>query len=67
MFSRSRGRFMDGDPNHNIREERDRHGQVVVERQTRSLWGTRYGKWERDGNEINHKGAREHAERNGKM
>lgn len=64
MFTRSPGRFMDGKQNHNIREERDRDGQVVVERQTKSLWGTKLGRWERDGNEINHKRARDHANRN---
>ena len=60
MFIRSSGRLMKGDTNFNIRSERDRHGQVVVEKQTRTLWGTTYGKWERDTNRINHKRARDY-------
>jgi hypothetical protein len=61
MFTRSNGRFMQGQPNYNIRDKRDRHGQVVVEKQSRSHWGTRLGKWDRDTNKSNHKKARHHA------
>ena len=63
MFTPSKGRLMIGQTNHNIRDERDHHGQVVVEKQTRTLWGTTYGKWERDVNRINHKRARDYAEK----
>jgi hypothetical protein len=63
MFTRSNGRLMKGDTNHNIRTERDRHGQVVVEKQTHSLWGTTLGVWERDVNRSNHKRARDYAEK----
>lgn len=61
MFTRSPGRFMEGKTNYNVREERDHDGQVVVEKQTRSFWGTRYGKWDRDVNRANHKRARDYA------
>ena len=63
MFTRSDGRLMRGKNNHNIRSDRDRHGQVVVERQTRNLWGTTLGRWERDANKGNHKKAREYAQK----
>lgn len=62
-FSRSNGRLMKGGTNFNIRSERDRDGQVVVEKQTRSLWGTTYGEWKRDVNKGNHLKAREYAKR----
>lgn len=61
-FGRSAGRFMEGKANHNIREERDHDGQVVVEKQTTTLWGTRFGNWERDVNKGNHKDARDYAD-----
>jgi hypothetical protein len=61
MFTRSKGRFMSGKTNYNVREDRDHDGQVVVEKQSRSLWGTQYGEWERETNKGNHKKAREHA------
>ncbi|WP_194483327.1 hypothetical protein [Bradyrhizobium sp. CCBAU 21365] len=61
-FGRSHGRFMEGQPNHNIRTERDHDGQVVVERQTRSLWGTPFGVWERAVNTGNHEDARDFAD-----
>jgi hypothetical protein len=41
--------------NYNVRQSRDRHGQIVVEKQTRSLWGMTIGRWERDVNKGNHK------------
>jgi hypothetical protein len=61
MYVRSDGRLIEGDTNYNIRKQRDHDGQVVVERQTRTLWGTTIGKWERDVNKGNHKKARDYA------
>lgn len=58
MFTRSDGQLVRGKRNHNIRNKRDKHGQVVVERQVTTLWGTPFGRWERHSNHINHSRAR---------
>ena len=46
FFGRSKGTLVEGKQNRNIREKRGESGKVVVEKQTRSLWGTTFGNWE---------------------
>ena len=63
FFGRSKGEFVEGAQNRNIREKRGRDGTVVTEKQTRSLWGTRFGKWETEKAFPNEKAAHEYSKK----
>lgn len=58
MFGRSPGKVVKGPQNRSIRDKRGRDGQVIVEKQTRSLWGTLFGEWKTEKAFPNKKSAR---------
>jgi hypothetical protein len=63
MFGRSKGTFVEGKQNRNIREKRGDNGRVVVEKQTRSLWGSAFGNWEKEKSFPNRKSASDYSKK----
>jgi hypothetical protein len=63
FFGRSKGTIVEGKQNRNIRDERGSNGKVVVEKQTRSLWGTRFGNWETEKSFPNEKSAKDYSKK----
>ena len=63
FFGRSKGTFVEGKQNRNIRSERGDNGKVVVENQTKSLWGTRFGEWKTEKIFPNEKAARDYSKK----
>jgi hypothetical protein len=61
-FSRSSGRLVEsGGRNYNISSDRGKRGEVTVERQDRTLWGTTMGSWSNMGTSYPNEASAERA------